>query len=90
MKALISNIVTFIIAIIGFIGGGIWGYTSNWDMEPVILMSISFIQIVGFILIKIFNGDEQTETSNFSQKIVNKKKVGKQINIQKNEGDITM
>ena len=93
MKKIISNTVTFIAAIVGFIGGCIWAYKSNWDMEPIVLVIISFVEICGFIATKV-TGEPDLEggsTSNaYKQKIVNRKKVAKQINIQKNKGDIIM
>lgn len=90
MKKIVINIVTFLIALVGLIGGGIWAYSSNWEMEPIILMAISAIEIIGFLILRLFvNTASETET-NFQQNIINKKKVNKQIIIQKNKGKIDM
>ena len=51
MKLFIKNIITFFVSLIGFIGGTLWAIKTNWDSEPVILISISSLEIIGFILI---------------------------------------
>ena len=79
---------TFLIALVGLIGGGIWAYSSNWEMEPIILMAISTIEIIGFFVLRFFV-DSESETK-YQQNIINKKKVDKQIVIQKNKGKIDM
>ena len=94
MKNIIRNTVTFLIAIVGLIGGGIWAYKSSWETEPIILFIISFIEIVGFLFIKITNDDDSIETEIQETKIKNQQTinneggVNKQVNIQKNKGDI--
>lgn len=90
MKKIVNNIITFLIALVGLIGGGIWGYFSNWEMEPIILMLISFIEIVGFLISRLFVGTEPEKETKYQQNITNKKKVDKQIVIQKNKGKIEM
>lgn len=88
MKKIVNNIITFLIALVGLIGGGVWAYSTNWDMEPLILMTISAIEIIGFLILRLF-ADFETETK-YQQNITNKKKVDKQIIIQKNKGKIDM
>ena len=96
MKRIISNIITFLIAIVGFIGGGFWAYKSNWEMEPIILMTVSFFEIIGFILSKVFHEQNEELPNNHNliknniQKIINNGKIEKQINIQENKGNIQM
>ena len=51
MKKLIHSIVTLLIAIVGLIGGLIWGYYSQWDFEPMILASISLLEIIAYITV---------------------------------------
>jgi hypothetical protein len=90
MKTIINNIITFLIALVGLIGGGVWAYSSNWEMEPIILMTISTMQIIGFLILRfIVDPASQTEFK-YQQNITNKKKVEKQIFIQKNKGKIEM
>lgn len=61
----IEKTVTFIGAIIGLLGGGFWAYQSNFDFEPVILMSVSALTILGFIISKLFFGlNDQIESPN--------------------------
>jgi hypothetical protein len=90
MKEIISNIKTFLIAIVGLIGGVIWAYKSNWEMEPIILLIVSILEIIGFLFLK-FIPEENSETKiKNQQNIINKGRVKKQINIHKNKGKIEM
>jgi hypothetical protein len=94
MKGIIENKIVFISALIGLVGGSIWIYKSNWDMEPIILTLISLVEIIGNIALKIF-GKEQSDNFNkktnaSKMKVVNKGKIKNQINIQNNSGDIQL
>ena len=60
---IIHNIFTFLVALVGFIGGLIWGYNSNWEYEPSILVVISFLEILAYLLIP----KKQEEQSNLSR-----------------------
>lgn len=51
MKNIIHNIVTLLIGIVGLIGGIIWGYYSKWDFEPIILSSISLLEIIAYFTV---------------------------------------
>lgn len=90
MKTVINNLIIFLIALAGLIGGGIWAYSSNWEMEPIILMTVSAVQIIGFIILRFVVEPAFEKESKNQQNITNKKKVEKQINIQKNKGKIEM
>lgn len=90
MKTIINNLVTFLIALAGLIGGGIWAYSSNWEMEPIILMVVSTMQIIGFLTLRFFVESSSETEPKYQQNITNKKKIEKQINIQKNKGKIEM
>jgi hypothetical protein len=94
MRSIVENIKIFIIAIIGLIGGGYWIYKSNWDMEPIILTSIALVEIVAYLILKFIKSDSvqenQPNSNVYNQRIINKGKVKKQINIQKNKGNIKM
>lgn len=90
MKHIVNNLITFLIALVGLIGGLIWIYISKWDMEPIILSVVSLLEIGGFIILRLIDEpNSDTKNSNL-QNINNLKKVKKQINIQKNEGKIKM
>jgi hypothetical protein len=96
MKKIINSIISFLIAIVGFIGGGIWAYQTNWQIEPLILLIVSFLEIVGFLFLKVSSEDnlQQYKTSKQDNKSVqninNNGAVEKQINIQNNKGKIEM
>ena len=90
MKTIINNLITFLIALAGLIGGGIWAYSSNWEMEPIILMIVSTVQIIGFIILRFVVEPTSEKESKNQQNITNKKKVEKQINILENKGKIEM
>ena len=90
MKTIVNNLITFLIALVGLIGGGIWAYSSNWEMEPIILVVLSTIQIIGFLILRfVVDPAEEPEVMD-KQTTINKKKVKKQVNIQKNSGNIKM
>ncbi len=85
MKKIINNIITVSIAIIGLIGGSIWGVKSNWDYEPLILLSVSFLEIIGFFIIKDESEEIQSQNSssinnsnNVTVNINNEKKLNKE------------
>jgi len=96
MKKIINSIISFLIAIVGFIGGGIWAYQTNWQIEPLILVIVSFLEIVGFLFFKISSEDNLQQNNTLKQNnknvqnIKNKRTVKKQINIQNNNGKIEM
>ena len=66
MKLFIKNIITFFAAITGFIGGTLWAIKTNWDPEPIILVAVSSLEIIGFILLKSVKENELPNT-NFLQ-----------------------
>jgi hypothetical protein len=57
MKSFVENIITFLVAMTGLIGGIIWAINSNWDGEPTILIVISSLEIIGFIILKSIKED---------------------------------
>lgn len=59
MRKIIKNVISLSIAIIGLIGGGIWALKSNWDFEPIILFSVSFLEIIGFFFFPKESGKKQ-------------------------------
>jgi hypothetical protein len=65
MKKIIKNYITFFIAVVGFIGGLIWGFKTKWEeAEPIILLIISFIELIGFALLY---DDNETEDKPFQK-----------------------
>ncbi len=59
MKKFLEDIKTFLAEIVGLIGGIIWAKNTNWDYEPVILISISLLGIIIFVIIKLLPSDEE-------------------------------
>lgn len=55
MKQIIENLITFFVAMTGLIGGLIWSLKSNWEPEPIILIAISSLEIIGFVILKSRN-----------------------------------
>jgi len=66
MKKVVKSIITFLIALVGLIGGGLWAYHSNWDYEPIIIFGVSMLEIFGFLIYR--NG---IDDSNENEKSVN-------------------
>ena len=52
MKRFLENINTFLVELLGLVGGFIWARNTNWDWEPLILMAVSFVGVSIFILLK--------------------------------------
>jgi len=96
MRKIIENYITLSVALVGFIGGGIWVFQSESIQEPLILVIGSLITIVGFFILKAFpeNNTVQNKTPTTSikkeQNINNNGNVNKQININENQGRIQM
>jgi hypothetical protein len=80
MKKIIKNWISFIIALIGLIIGGIWAYKSSWDFEPIIISSVSLIEIIGFFVIKKDDSNTQSNLSNNKSQI-NTQNVNVSVNI---------
>lgn len=57
MKNIIKSRLALIIAIVGFIGGTIWCFQTNFNIEPLILGIISIMEILGYFLIPESNID---------------------------------
>lgn len=96
MKNFLENTKTFVGEIIGLIGGIYWGIKTNWDYEPLILVSISLLGILIFLLmmastshnfeVKLFSesGDDYLEPK--FEKLIRKSKLthlSEQENIEK-------
>lgn len=52
MRKILENINTAIVAMIGVIGGTIWAVKTAWDYEPIILVSVSVIELITFIILR--------------------------------------
>lgn len=76
MKKIIKNRLALIIAVIGLIGGLIWCIQTNFNIEPLILVIISFLEILGFFLIP------KTNSQNLENlKIKNDQNVSVHVNV---------
>lgn len=63
MKSFIHNVFTFIVALIGAIGGLLWCFKTNWDYEPLILLLVSVTEIVSFFLVPKENSNDNSLNS---------------------------
>lgn len=52
MRNFLENIKTFVVELIGLIGGFIWAKQTNWDYEPMILMAVSAVGILIFTALR--------------------------------------
>ena len=59
MKKILEDIKTFLAELVGLIGGIIWAKNTNWDYEPIILISVSLLGIIIFVIIKLLPSDEE-------------------------------
>ncbi len=74
MKRIISDIKTLILSLIGLIGGTIWAVLTHWEPEPIILISVSVIEIIAFSILARSNSNResaQTITSTINKGNVN-------------------
>lgn len=53
MKKILHNFITLLIALVGLVGGIIWGVHSMWDYEPCILILVSCLEILAYFIIPI-------------------------------------
>lgn len=60
MRKLVLNTKTVIVALIGLIGGFIWALLSKWEPEPIILLTVSAIELIAFAIIK--GSDDSSES----------------------------
>lgn len=59
MKKFIKSTISVLVAAVGFVGGIIWGFKSNWsEMEPIIIVLVTFLEIIGFTLLAGEKPDE--------------------------------
>ena len=93
MKRYFTNIAGLVVAIIGLIGGLFWAFESEWEWEPIILFSGSFVHLIANAI--ALNGlkkskAEDTNQENRTQIVTNLGSIKKQVNINRNKGDIHM
>ena len=84
MKQIIHNIITLIIAFVGFFGGLLWGIKSNWDYEPIILLIISFLEIIAFFVLP---KSRREGLNSISNRMLNKPHNTNNQNIEINQSD---
>lgn len=76
MKKIIKNSLSLLVAIIGLIGGLIWCFQSNFNIEPLILTIISLLEILGYFLIPETNSQKPENL-----KIKNEQNVNVHLNL---------
>ncbi len=62
MKRILSNGKTAIVALIGFIGGFIWAFMTRWEPEPIILVSVSAVELVTFAFLSGRHVDNEIQS----------------------------
>lgn len=50
LRKIFASKVGLVIALIGIVGGAIWSFQSDWQVEPIILLAASTIEIIGYFL----------------------------------------
>lgn len=63
MKKIFTDFKTLIAELVGLIGGGFWAKSSNWDYEPLILVTISFASLCLTIYFELFGKQMHKELS---------------------------
>lgn len=82
---IIHSFITFLIALASLVGGLIWGYNTNWDYEPSILVIISLLEIIAYFSIP----KKQNEDSKLSKNLSNNSLVQNvSVNISSTSKDI--
>ncbi len=64
MKKVIESFITFLVSLVGLIGSIFWIYQSGWQAEPLIIGSVSLLEIIGFIFVKLTQKEHITDTEN--------------------------
>jgi hypothetical protein len=89
IRNIIESVVTAIIAMIGVIGGTIWAVKTGWDYEPIILVSVSVIELISFIALRSLGSKlEETQESEISpthNKNVNEQHVNVTLSVTQDE-----
>lgn len=85
MRKILKNTTAAIIAIIGLIGGTMWAINTGWDYEPLILISVSVIELISFMILRFTskNREENQETpiQTFENKVKNINEQNVNINL---------
>ena len=71
MKNIIKSRIALIIAFVGLIGGFIWTLESDFQMEPIILVIVSTLEIIGFFLVPNNSPDNPTVINTLNKQNVN-------------------
>lgn len=63
MANIFKNIITLLAALVGFAGGVIWAVKCNWEPEPIILIIISSLELIGFVFYRYLEAPVDKKTS---------------------------
>ena len=69
MKKFITSLLTVLIALAGIIIGAIWAFQSNWHWEPLLILIVSFLEVVLYTIFKITNRSENDEKNRNEQNV---------------------
>lgn len=67
MREFIGNIITLIAALIALILGLIWLVSSSWDWEPMIVVSVAAMEIIGFTFFRKKDDSALLKKQNFEK-----------------------
>lgn len=90
MRKISENIITAIVAMIGVIGGTIWAVKTGWDYEPIILVSVSVVELITFIILRNLsespqhNQETQMQPAHYKEKNINEQHVNFNLSLGQN------
>jgi hypothetical protein len=87
MKKVIESFITFLISLVGLIGSIFWIYQSGWQAEPLIIGSVSLLEIIGFLFVKLMSKENKTDSKNFqnNQQLSKNTSQEGEMNFKKNQ-----
>jgi hypothetical protein len=74
----IKSTISAIVALIGVIGGSIWSVLSGWEMEAIVLTTVSFFQILGYVVLRSLGAEDAQQQIDDKIKPVETAPAGKQ------------
>lgn len=77
MEKIVKNWSTFIISLIGLTGSIFWIYQTGWEPEPIIIGSVSIIEILGFTVLRLLKSTN--EGINPNKSINNKQNINETL-----------
>lgn len=86
---IIKNKIAFIVGLVGLIGGVIWAFASKFSLEPIILATISLVEVIGYFLLSDLDSSENSSAENGSKENKNKQNVNVNVSVGESPSKIT-